>query len=99
MDCARCRRRRATPIRASPREQIIAALYRVTDAALFDRALALMLSDHLRRGERIQAAFAAGDLWVNEARTLAWFPAHVDAVAAGMPETSASMLPFALRYG
>jgi len=81
----------------SLREQIIAALYCVTDPALFDRALALMLSDHLRRGERIQAAFDAAELWANEARTLAWFPAHIDALAAGMPETSASALPFVFR--
>ena len=84
---------------SSLREQIIGALYSVTDPALFDRALALMLSDHVHRGERIQAAFAAVDLWVNEPRMLAWLPAHIDAVAAGMPETSASALPFLFRSG
>ena len=79
---------------ASLREQIIAAIYAATDAALFDRALALMLSDHVRRGERIRAAFHANDVWDNEPRALAWLPAHVDALAAGMPETSAGFLPF-----
>jgi alanyl aminopeptidase len=83
----------------SLREQILAALYCVTDPALFERALALMLSDHVRRGERIRAAFDATDLWVNEPRTLAWFPAHIDAFAADMPETSASMLPYIFRGG
>ena len=81
----------------SLREQILVALYAVTDPALYDRALALMLSDHVRRGERIQAAFRATALWVNEPRMLAWFPAHVDALVAGMPETSAAALPYVFR--
>jgi hypothetical protein len=79
---------------ASLRDQIVGALVAPTDAALFDRALGLLLSDHLRRGERIQALFRSTDVWDNEPRTLAWLPAHVDALAAGMPETSASYLPF-----
>ncbi|MDB4966298.1 MAG: Membrane alanine aminopeptidase [Myxococcales bacterium] len=82
---------------ASLRGQILRALYQVTDPALFDRALGLMLSEHVRRGERIQAAFYATDLWVNEPRLLGWMPAHVDALAAGMPETSAAALPFLFR--
>ncbi|HEX6837414.1 MAG TPA: ERAP1-like C-terminal domain-containing protein, partial [Polyangia bacterium] len=82
---------------ASLRAQIIDALYQPTDATLFARALDFMVSDHVRRGERIMALFDATDLWVNEPRTLAWLPAHVDALAAAMPETSASYLPMAFR--
>jgi hypothetical protein len=82
---------------ASLRGQIIDALYSATDAALFDRALDFMLSDHVRRGERLGAVFDATELWGNEPRALAWLPAHIDALAAGMPETSASYLPMAFR--
>jgi hypothetical protein len=79
------------------RGQIIGALFKATDEPLYARALAFMLSDHIRRGERIMALFDATDLWVNEPRALAWLPAHLDALAAGMPETSASYLPMAFR--
>ncbi|HEX9101754.1 MAG TPA: M1 family metallopeptidase [Polyangia bacterium] len=82
---------------ASLRAQILAALFHVTDPALFDRALALALSDHVRRGERIRAAFYATDLWINEPRMLDWMRAHLDALAGGMPETSAAALPFVFR--
>ena len=82
---------------ASLRRQIISALFQATDEALFGRALAFMLSDHVRRGERIGALFDATDLWVNEPRVLAWLPAHIDTLAAGMPETSASYLPMVFR--
>jgi alanyl aminopeptidase len=82
---------------ASLRGQIIGALFKATDEPLYARALAFMLSDHIRRGERIMALFDATDLWVNEPRALAWLPAHLDALAAGMPETSASYLPMAFR--
>jgi alanyl aminopeptidase len=82
---------------ASLRAQIIGALTKATDAALFDRALDVMLSDHVRRGERIRALFGATDLWVNEPRALAWLPAHIDALAAGMPEPAASHMPMVFR--
>jgi cytosol alanyl aminopeptidase len=75
------------------RKQILGALLRVSDAALFDRALALLTSDHVRRGERLVAAFDAASLWDNRQRLLSWLPQHLDALVAVMPETSASILP------
>jgi hypothetical protein len=84
---------------AALRGQIIGALYKTTDPALFARALDFLLSDHVRRGERIRAMFDATDLWVNEPRVLAWLPAHLDALAGGMPETSAAFLPMVFRAG
>jgi alanyl aminopeptidase len=78
-------------------EQITAALFLTRDPALFDRALALLPTDHIRRGAKVMAYFRSTQLFENRPHVLAWLPAHLDPLAATMPETQASMMPHAFR--
>jgi alanyl aminopeptidase len=76
--------------------QIVNALFSTTDPALFERALALMPTDHIRRGAKINAFFDSMERFENRPRVLAWLPAHFDAIIAGMPESQAAELPHAM---
>ncbi len=77
-------------------QQIVGALFSTADPALFERALALLPTDHIRRGSKINAFFDSMGRAENRAHALTWLPAHLDAVIAGMPESQASELPHAM---